>query len=479
MANVLSFTLGLEASKFISQMGIASHSVIEFLAVGELVRKGFEKTWSAIERGGQLNDLSARTKETVSNLYSMEEAFKVVGIGADKVGGMTLKLQKAMSGVSDTGEATAGLFGAMGLNLEQLKKADGVTQITRIGEALGKLDKNSAAGIAGKIFGREGAGDILQISRDMESFTETVKDSQKEAALFARNAAAFDKIGDTLVRIKSKTEGFFAGIAAGAAPSIQAVEDAINKIDFTGFGEQLGVMLHGFINAFKSDNAWKLIADTISFGFEAAVDLAPGIFAKLGIVLLEVFKTPIAYLQAGIEYAIDQAVNNPVIRKFLSYTTMGASETAFKGLGLGEGGDAESFQSILNKRLAIGPEYFTQGNTTGAMNAEVTAELKRRFEDVKKNWGDLFGEFKSFAVDGKAIGVAGGGTPSQLDLTKITKPDVSALEKIGFVIGTGVGGNDHARETARNTATTVNLLRDLPDKIANAIPRDKLTNQPA
>ena len=71
----------------------------------------------------------------------------------------------------------------------------------------------------------------------------------------------------------------------------------------------------------------------------------------------------------------------------------------------------------------------------------------------------------------------GGATAESVNLSGKSKPDVSALEKIGFVLGSGRSANDEARETALNTRRAVDLLARLPKAIADAMPKTaSLTN---
>ena len=79
MAGVLQFTLGLEASNFLSQIGVSSSSLLSFAGIAEGVKASFESMFAAMERGASLDALSARTGETVSNIYQLQEALNNEG----------------------------------------------------------------------------------------------------------------------------------------------------------------------------------------------------------------------------------------------------------------------------------------------------------------------------------------------------------------------------------------------------------------
>ena len=96
---------------------------------------------SAIERGAHLEDLSARTGESVANLYQLEEAFKRAGLAADSVPGTILRVRKALSGVNELGGETNSIFAALGLDRASLAKDDPLDAIQKISGALSRLKR--------------------------------------------------------------------------------------------------------------------------------------------------------------------------------------------------------------------------------------------------------------------------------------------------------------------------------------------------
>ena len=201
MAGVLQFALGLETSKFVSGADNALARLTSMIGVGKLLTTVFDGVMGAIDRGGALADLSARTGESVGTLYQLEEAFKIVGSSAEAVPGTIRNIQKSLAGVDESGKKTGTLFAAMGLDMEKLKSMDAAKQIETIGIALNKLSKEQATTAATKIGGREGSAALLMAARDAAGYNQSLKDTAGSASVIQRTADAFDRIGDTITTI--------------------------------------------------------------------------------------------------------------------------------------------------------------------------------------------------------------------------------------------------------------------------------------
>lgn len=475
MAGVLQFTLGLEAQQFLRNIGLATGGIFSLMGAGKLLSTVMENVGAAISRGGNLVDLSNRTGESVRNLYQLEEAFKSVGVGSDNVAPMLGRLQKALSGVDESGQKTDKLFNAIGLDLDQLKSMDAAKQMEMLAAALSQVDKNSAAGLASKLFGREGAGQFLQITRDINAFKQSFRDSAAAADVFAASAAAFDTIGDTVTTIKMKLGGFWAGVASGAAPAIQAAADFINKLDFVSPGRNFGTFISGVTQAFRDGRLSELIADAFKMGFDSVIGFLPGVFEKLGYLLIKAFETPLVWIQSAMEYALTSATNafanNPWFRSIVNVLNPAA------GAVLASMGDAggESFQDILARNQEEGVRFDIGLGEFGTadVNADADARISAAKDAFKEKWAQFWGDIEELSKKGtltSAPSTSGPGVDIELPTGKREKASVSALEKIGLVIGNS-RSNDDARETARNTARTNDILSKLPKAIAAALPQ--------
>lgn len=454
-ASVLQFALGLNTGGFLGPLNSVVGRVAAF--TGGMVSLGavVAGTWAAIERGGVLQDLKARIGGTVGDLYQLQEAFKESGVGADSVGPLVGKLSRSLAGSTEAGEKTADVLAQIGINIDKLRAMNAPGRILAIATALKSVGRDDAAGIAGKIFGREGAGSIQQISGDLDGFREALAASAREAAVFDRNAAAFDKLGDTLGRLKSKVGGLFAGIAEGAAPGIQAVLDQLNNVDLTGIGVQLGNILTAFAQAFREGQLSTLIAQTISFGFESAVALIPGVFAKLGYVILKALEQPLLIVQG----LIDQAVQNSLA--LLDPIGTGAA------LAQGENPFISAPQAIA-ERQQMGLQFDLGTGSYGLedMNAAANDSMREAWDNIQKSWDGLVGGFLARAPKNAAGGGAapgqGNAAPAASDAPKT---DFTSLEKMGFGLsGLSNPGVEYNRATSQNTGRTVVLLEQLVNR---------------
>lgn len=443
MAGVLSFALGLETGAFSSGLDRAAGRLFAFISAGKLLETVLEGVWGAIERGGALTDLSARTGESVADLYRLQEAFKVVGLEADSVPSIINRFNRSLSGVGETGQRTDQAFAALGLSMESLRRMDAPAQFDAVARAMAGLDRASALDVGFRLFGREGGDSIVQIARDAQGFRAALADSAQEAQVFARNAAAFDNIGDSLTRIKGKVGGLFAGLAASIAPEVQKVEDYLKSIDFVGIGQQLGTVITGAFQAFREGKLSLLIAETIQFGFEAGFASIGPVLQKFGVTLLKLIETPLTYLQAGFQFMEEKMME--WVSRLADSIGIPNAISGFK---------ASSFGNILDQTRRDGVSFFTPGNNIAALNQSANDALKEALSKVGADWKELFGTFADFAsrapkneAGANPLSPTNGVAPASFGDQKL---QVSNLEKIGFIFN-GTGGVDPARQTADNT----------------------------
>lgn len=470
MAGVLSFTLGLETSKFLSGLGMASGQILSLAGAMQALNRVGGGVWDAIERGGALNDLSARTGQSVGSLFQLQEAFKVAGVSGDAVAPMLLRVQKALGGIGDQGEKTDELFARMGLSMGGLKGMNGPQQIEAIAKALEKMPRDQAANVASQIFGREGFGNIMQIAGDMKGFSASLKETVQQAAMVERTAEAFDLIGDTVGKIKTKVGGLFTGIAEGVAPALQALLDFVNGVDWVGIGQNIGTMLNGLAEAFKMGELGGLLMETFRAAFDSLPGLALAGLQKLGVLMIKAFETPLLYLQAGFDYAIEQMMVNPKVRALMAASTGGASEKILQSLGV-QTGDARSFQDVFAERKQTGLEFVMPGLGLDEMEENADKNLNEAWEKFKASFSGVADRImtlgqSTFKTPGKpkkeeeesGLGSGKGGGSDGL----------SEWEKMGLVIGGGMSGSDYARSTAENTKSMGVTLRNIERKLAPA-----------
>ena len=480
MANnaVLAFMLTLSSSNFVKGMGEARSSMGEFIkktaeltgvvALVGTALKGVEETGNvvkgvmeAIGRGNALQNLHYRTGESVSDLYVLQKAFQDVGLGADEVGPMITRLQKSMTGINDVGEDTNLVFSILGLNMADVRAMDAPAQFQAIAKAMQSINASQAEGLSGKLFGRESGANFLQLARQSQTFSQALRENAAAGAQMQRTAAAFNAISTAVTHLREKGENLFAGIAEGLAPAITKILGQLNRIDLSGIGQRLGDVFGAYVQAFQDGNLSEVIADTISTGLEIAVDMAPGILAKLGEVLLRVFETPLNFLSAGIDYVIQQlqakTVNSPLGKLIQTLSPTGQIAV---GALLGRIDKPETFDQIFARHQKEGIKFNVGTGDFGLADIKSAADeaLKTGGAKASDALKAFFDRMKALADKGKA------GLPKPDDLIPPGAPvrdpvknfDPTSIEKMGFVFGGGGPTTlaDHMRRTAENTAAT-------------------------
>lgn len=472
MNGLLQFTLGLNAGGFISNLGGADAKLKSF--VGGMIGLSaiVAGVQSQIEKGAGLKQLSDQTGTSISTLYRLQRGFKAVGLDAGSVGNTIFMLNKALGGVNDNGEPTAGVFAQMGLSIDDLKKLNAPQQLLSISAALNKLDNSSATSAAGKIFGRYNAREFLQLARNADEFADALRKGGTQAAIFERYGRTFERIEILSGQLKEKLGSIFLGIAAGVGPGLENIMQILNGIDLSKIGANIGTWITGMTQAFREGKFSEMIADSLKIGFEAIVDFAPGIFAKVGVVLLKAFEMPLNYIQAGMTYALEYAAHqfatNPAFKAIVDVI---GGPLASKALGyIGDTG-APDFKQIMKDQKESGVQFDLGTGAFDLNEADdlVNQNLRAKVKEFSGKWGGYFGkimDFASRAPQPDAVNRVTGGMKETFGAGYI--PEHTALEKMGLVFRGGAGSADHASQTARNTRETVNLLQEIKQQMKSS-----------
>jgi hypothetical protein len=478
MAGKLEFTLGLVTGGFLSKIGGAADKLKGF--IGGMISLGAitEGVMHAIETGAGLEHLHKRTGESVEDLVKLQGGFRAAGLEANDVGPALFHLQKALGGVNEFGQGTASTFNRMGLSIRTLKAMGAPQAMAAILGSLKGMNQSDAVEAASVIFGRGEAGNMLQLARSSGEFGEGMAKAAAKAAIFKDNASSFAHLEITLGQIKDKATTLWAGIAAGLAPAIQNVEDMLNDIDVSGIGTSIGRFFTALTQAFREGTLSNLISETFVVGLEGAVAFAPAILARLGYILLKTFEVPLTYFQAGLDYAVDKAVEKfAKARSKLGLNSINDGDAGTRAALLsrieeqhksgklsaaeyakrkaeastGVAYKADSQKDILAERSKKGVEFFQQGYGFKEMDqgaSQMMAEAKKKMAEASKHWLETINGLASRAPKGhKSEDIKKGGGQN---LQSNYKPEFTQLEKMGFVMS-GVGTADFARRTADAT----------------------------
>jgi hypothetical protein len=243
---------GVQAS-FGSMLKAGAALAVGFGAIkvaGAAIAGTFGTFKDALDLGGTMADLSARTGETAGNLMILRRAFDNTGAGADKVGPSINKLQKFMDDAAQGGEKQTEVLGRLGLTMADMAGKTPTEQMAILADRLnGVSDDGTRAALAIQIFGKSG-GLLLPLMKDFSGGIETAKGQLGSMPkVLDLNSEAFDNISDNITVAKGKFLEFAAGLLAKIAPALELATDLMTRFDAAGAGMKLGEILTGASNA--------------------------------------------------------------------------------------------------------------------------------------------------------------------------------------------------------------------------------------
>ena len=461
MAGVLQFTLGLEASKFLSQMGASSASVLSLAGSFKGLETVVNRVWDQVAKGAALNDLSKRTGENVGTLHQLEKAFEAVGVSADGVGRALLNVNRA------TGKGSGGL-------LEILDK-------------MSKMGQGEATVFGRKLFGL-GAGEMLQAAGDIAKFRDAFSAAGPTASTMDRMAGAFGNLVTTMQKVKRLFDPLFLGVAKYIAEPLQKAADALGRINLTRIGESLGSGLGLLFESFSDGTFKEVISLSISAAFEQSIGyagkFAAAFGAALAVVIPSAMKAGFEMSKLGISGATSLAtdVNYLAMAKVLEVEI--DRKLKLKPAGLWTAADErrlQSAQTLVWETEGISNLQGEQGRAQraeilGRLGQELPRTIMEALEAASQGWGqgggvggpasealkNLMDGFMArwealFPAGGAGGGGAGSGFPGGAGGRR---SGATEWERIGFVFNNG-GAGRATETTARNTTRMVSQLGTL------------------
>ena len=232
---------------------------------------------AALDMGGRLNDLADRTGIAVDKVLLLERAFQNSGVGADSLGPVINKMQKAIVDAGDGTSKAAFAFADLGLSLSAIASLSPEEQLRTIGKAIaGVEDPAMRASLSMEIFGKSG-GALNQVFANFDGEIETAKLQLGSLPdIMEAGSSQFDRISDNLVVVGGKFIEFAAGIIDKVKPALDAVTTALSMFDAAKAGQELAAffvgagegmkMFQSAVDSFKTGNftdgfklAWEAI----------------------------------------------------------------------------------------------------------------------------------------------------------------------------------------------------------------------------
>jgi hypothetical protein len=459
----------------------------------------FHKLEQSFERAEGLEALHKRTGETVGTLYQLQEVFSAVGISAEAIPGMLLRLQRSMSGVNEEGKSTATDFARLGLNINQLRGQDAATQLNTITAALDKFPKEQAAGLAQNIFGRFAAGDILQLMRSQDVVSRTTAESKKGAQVQEALAVAAERVHEAWTSINREIDTAWAEIATALVPVLDSIEKKVKAMPFEEWGHKIASVIFGLEKAFESGSLSQLLTLSIQIGFEQAMPYVEAFVKGFGASFLEVMK--------GVADAIGELVGSSLVNHVVDNARMLVqkqkfdnakeeyTETSQAALTATKEGDQQQAARLRQRASEWRAKMFAAGEAMGRIESEHSSTENQIVADalskmagthpldafvknfkpeantspdatlhklqIKRILESMGINYDAFVAGTASSSVKASSPQTQTDLeTSRYKPAHTDLEKMGFVMsGLGRAGLEERKvELLTQIATGINRL---------------------
>jgi hypothetical protein len=212
------------------------------LAVGA-VKVAFDAFKGLADYAGGIADLAAQTGMSAQATMVWGQALKNAGVGAEALGGLVNKLQRALTGVNEEGEPTNKAFERLGINMNALRAMRPDQQMDAVAAAIAAIpDPAQRAAAAIDIFGKSG-GKALALFTDGGALTTARDQLGSLAENLGASIESLDKLSDAMNAAgEIKSMQIMAGFVKGFSGDLSSAADSINKADFSKFGEVLGWM---------------------------------------------------------------------------------------------------------------------------------------------------------------------------------------------------------------------------------------------
>ena len=353
----------------------------------------------ALDLGGRLSELSARTGESAGKLLVLETAFKNSGLGAETVGVAINKLQNFMQDATNGGDKQVATMNRLGISLAELQGKTPTEQMQIFADKIAAIDDpTQRAAASSDVFGDKLGGKLLPLLND---FSPAIEDAREKVGsmeqVMDENAETFDAAGETIDAVKGKMAAFAAGVLSEVIPAVSGLGEEMAKVDFASFGEKVGKALVGELEKFKDTTAGaseiiKVLNDALGNAVNSAIPVNNA-FEKVGDSTVELYngfekaRSYTSLFGAALDllttYGAKVRTSQDSAAEGISATGAAADEASGK---IGEVGTASD--TATAKVGALG----TQADATGesiASSFSLNSEFTPQLEKVASAWGGI------------------------------------------------------------------------------------------
>ena len=370
-------------------------------AAFSVAQKTVQSFGDALNMGGRLNDLADRTGIAVDKVLLLERAFQNAGVGADSLGPIINKMQKALVDAEDGTSKAAYAFADLGLSLSKLQGMSPEEQLRTIGKAIAGIpDPAQRAATAMEIFGKSG-GALNQVFANFDDEIQTAKlQLGSLPEVMKAGSSQFDRISDNLVVVGGKFIEFAAGLIDKVKPALDAVTTALSMFDAAKVGQEIGAFFVGAgngmklfqraVDEFKTGN----FTDGFKLAWEAIVEQAKDTANSIYTNIVAAFKTVGDFIKdqfkssGPLVLAITSAFD--YVAGYIKKVVSGSLFDVFRDLGpsfanitigLGNSAKAGAFQAELAlQRIPVAVELAAEKASESM--GDIPANFKKNMADV-------------------------------------------------------------------------------------------------
>lgn len=230
----------------------AAISGIGIAAGGAMAAGMTAGTGRALKLVAGLDDLSKQTGIAVADTMKLNQAYKLGGVSADRMGADVAKMQKAIVTAAGGGKDP---FESMGLSAANLLALNPAEQFRQIGDAIMAI-KNPAErnAKAMEVFGKSGA----KLATVFSDFEGAAKSLGRMPELAQKFSSAMEEADDIISdRLPGKADQFFVGFTSGVIGQMLPALRKLDEHDFTTLGENLGIELSNAMQSLTDGTLWR------------------------------------------------------------------------------------------------------------------------------------------------------------------------------------------------------------------------------
>lgn len=422
---------------------------------GAAFREVFEGFGEALDLGGELNDLSARTGETAGNILVLQRAFDNAGSSAEKVGPSINKMQKFLDDAAQGAAKNTEVLGRLGVSMVELEGKTPTEQMQLLAERISAIqDPTERSALAMSVFGKSG-GELLPL---LQNFSGELQTAQSQLGsmpgVIDRSNAAFDTISDNLAVIQTKFRDLAAGLLDRLAPALEFATTMLTRFDAAALGMKIGDIL---IGAGEGMKGFKAALEAISLGdFSLAWDIA---FTSIKLTAAESLNSIVANVK-GLFAAVKTLISESGITIAIEALTMGVVNKISSGL---RSVIAEFLSSIGKVEAAKEMMLLSKADEERAQNYFTTA--KAGFASLGDNIEDAMEPMRKAYDD--AVKSSGELIDTQKISAELAEKNAQLAEKIAQAKNNEKQTTEEIKKQVDYTVTRQDIIKSLAENIAD------------